>query len=79
MLGGSVTGLTNVADVATDKQGEVYVANGVPGAGSIRIFARGANGDAAPVRVIAGPKTQIVTATAVAVDTDGRIYVGELD
>lgn len=78
-LNGPATGLTAISDVAIDKQGALYVADGGAGAGSIRIFAHGASGNAAPIRVIAGPNTQIGFAYAVAVDTDGRIYVGEQD
>jgi hypothetical protein len=53
----------------------------VPGSGrtvppSITVYAKNASGDAAPVRVIAGPKTGLNWPTGIAVDSDrGDVYV----
>lgn len=53
----------------------------VPGSGklagpSVTVYPRTASGDAAPLRVIAGPKTQLDWPTGVAVDSDtGEIFI----
>jgi hypothetical protein len=86
-IGGRSTGITCLRQAAVDAQGYVYVANltasaqpfgtcGPNGGGEILVFAPDANGDAAPVRTIGGPATGIANASAVAVASDGAVYVG---
>ncbi|GAC1615492.1 MAG: hypothetical protein NVS4B5_05290 [Vulcanimicrobiaceae bacterium] len=80
-IAGSNTGLTDVAALAVDTQGQVYVANrgADPTTSSIRVFAHNADGNVAPVRVIAGPSTTLYSVNAVSVDADGRAYVGQIN
>jgi hypothetical protein len=86
-IGGPNTGISCLRQIAADELGDVYVANfgpcpGMANAGrsaplgSVLVFASNANGNVAPVRTIAGPSTRIKYCTAVAVDTDGTVYVG---
>lgn len=80
VIAGSATGLTDVLDIATDANGSLYVVNGdTVATSSIRIFSAGANGNIAPVRVIAGPQTDFLLGQSVAVDQLGHIFAGEID
>jgi hypothetical protein len=45
------------------------------GSGAVAVYPPGSDGDATPSAVIAGPKTQIASHSAVAVDQSGSIYV----
>ncbi len=71
-----------VADVAADKAGNVYVVQNedcqLPSGclGMISVFARNAEGDATPTRVIQGPDTGLLSSSAIAVNDAGLIYVG---
>ncbi|WP_262848716.1 hypothetical protein [Mumia quercus] len=65
--------LTNARGLAVDGANRLWVANGL--GASVVAFAPGAIGDAEPVRVIKGPRTQIQFATDVALDAAGRVYV----
>jgi hypothetical protein len=80
-IAGSNTGIHDIAGIALDTQGELYVADGGAGtvvaAGSILVFKSGATGNVAPIRTIAGANTQITSPSSIAVDSDGTIYVGE--
>jgi hypothetical protein len=90
-IGGSKTGIACLEQEAVDLRGYLYVANlsrlpsrpssctdAAPNdvTGNVLVFAPSANGDVAPVRVIAGPATRIDHPTAVAVAADGTLYVG---
>ena len=73
------------ADVRWDGQGKEHWpldrTHAVPGSGrnvppSITVYAKGARGDVAPLRVIRGPKTQLNWPTGMAVDAGrGELYV----
>jgi hypothetical protein len=68
----SLTSLTSQASsIAVDATGAVYALNG----NNISVFAPGATGNAAPVRLIAGSLTQLNSAYGIAVDSAQNIYV----
>jgi hypothetical protein len=56
-----------------DENGNAYVAN-VNG-NSVTVYASGANGNAAPIRTIAGEKTKLDLPAAVVLDSSGVVYV----
>jgi hypothetical protein len=59
-VGGGATQLDNPSGLAYRAAGdEVYLGDGNANGGEILVFARTANGGAAPTRVIAGPDTQL--------------------
>jgi 6-phosphogluconolactonase (cycloisomerase 2 family) len=75
-VGGTATGLGSPTGLAFDALGTLYVANNTAApAGSVTVYAPGANGNVAPVRTIAGSNTGILAPKAVALDPAGRIYV----
>ena len=55
----------------------MYVANSA--SNSISVYAPGASGDVAPLRVISGPNTGISNPWSVALDAAGRVYVANSD
>ena len=60
--------------VATDPTGNLYVATST----DLRVYAAGSSGSASPTRLIpANATTTLTTATALAADTSGNIYVAE--
>jgi len=68
----SLTSLTSQASsIAVDATGAVYALNG----NNISVFAPGATGNAAPVRLITGSLTQLNSASGIAVDAAQNIYV----
>jgi hypothetical protein len=72
-LSGSATGLQQAGGVATDTNGDVFVAD--PVANAISEFAPEANGNVAPIGRIAGPATKLTKPADLAVDDSGRLYV----
>lgn len=72
-LAPSPTGLLEPQFVAVDTSGKIYITNGQ----KVSIFAKGSNGDAAPVAIIAGTNTGLSQPAGVAVDALGRIYVAD--
>jgi hypothetical protein len=68
---GSKTHLWNPDAIAIDKAGYLYVGNEplVPGPppASILVFAPGANGNVAPIQIIAGSKTHLAEVNALSV------------
>jgi len=56
----------------------IYVTNGVYGSPSITVYGRRANGDAVPVRTIAGSNTELRWPMGIAVDRRGKIYVANV-
>jgi 6-phosphogluconolactonase (cycloisomerase 2 family) len=70
--------LTAAFAIAVDRAGALYVVNsddnGITG---VLVFRPGANGDAAPSRIIAGPATKLETPSGVAVDSRGGIFVSD--
>jgi hypothetical protein len=75
---GSKTRLNNPGPLSEDANGDLYVANEhLEAPSSILVFKHGANGNVAPLRVIAGPLTGLSTnyLEAVTVDqTTGKIF-----
>jgi hypothetical protein len=82
VIEGPATGLNNPSDVALDGSGNIFVVNrgslnpNVRDA-SITVYAAGAGGDAAPVRVIGlgGPNANLVDPVGIAVDVRDRIFL----
>jgi sugar lactone lactonase YvrE len=81
VISGSNTGLASPIGLAVDTAGNLYAANcgqcdyGPPGQNSVEEFAAGSNGNAAPIRTIAGSKAQLGYQNQLAVDRKGEIYV----
>jgi sugar lactone lactonase YvrE len=75
---GPELGLVSPQGIALDSHGNPYITSGshqTERKGSITVYAPGATGDAAPIRVIAGPHTELSQPPALVVDKDGRLYV----
>ncbi len=69
---GSLTGLASPEQIATDRSGNLYVANS---AGTITVYAPTATGDVAPLRKIAGAATGLGGGVfGIAVDAAGHVY-----
>src|SRR5208283_4861713 len=45
--------------------------------GTVTIHAKGSNGDAAPIAVIGGPKTGLISPAGIALDSSRNIYVAD--
>ncbi len=77
VITGPSTGLHSCWDVALDSSGKIYVVNnGDFGRDdSITVYAPGSNGDVAPIATIKGPNSDLHSARAIAVGSDGKIYV----
>ena len=74
-ISGALTGLVAPTGITLDANNVIYVTDPDNGAPSVRIFAAGANGNVAPVRVISGALTQLSNPLDVKVDAAGNIYV----
>ena len=62
--------------IAVDGGGNLYVTDiAAPPAQGVFVFAPGANGDAKPIRTIAGPKTQLTDASGLALGAQGNAFV----
>jgi hypothetical protein len=72
-LSGSATGLEGIGGLVFDPVGELYVASSSGEA--IEVFAPGASGNVAPIRVLQGPLTGLADPLGVALDSSGRVYV----
>jgi sugar lactone lactonase YvrE len=71
-------GFGNPSSFAVDREGYLYVGSTVDrllDAGSVAVFAPGADGDVEPVRVLAGPATGLRRPVALALDRRGELYV----
>jgi 6-phosphogluconolactonase (cycloisomerase 2 family) len=69
---GSLTGLASPEQIATDRSGNLYVANS---SGSITVYPQTATGNVAPLRTIAGAATGLGGGVfGVAVDAAGDVY-----
>lgn len=78
VIRGKRTGLTAAFAIAVDPPGNVYVVNSDDMAISgVLVFGPRANGNVAPIRVIAGSATKLETPSGVAVDPRGAIYVSD--
>ena len=69
VIAGPKTGISSPGALSEDSQGDLYVANGFfdgPSATpAILVFAKGANGNVAPIRKLAGPLTGIHNVAAI--------------
>lgn len=77
-ISGLKTRLESPNALALDSHGYIYVVNESDSPKKpdrITIYAPGSNGDAAPVRVIAGPATLLSHPGGVAVDSNGNLFV----
>lgn len=74
-IAGSATGfnlaMSDYGELAIDSSGQLYVAS----LNSISVFAPGANGNVAPIRVISGASTLISSPESIALDAAGNLYV----
>lgn len=78
IIRGNRTRLTAAFAITVDRGGTVYVVNsddnGVEG---VLVFAPGVHGNVAPARIIAGSAAKLETASGVAVDARGSIFVSD--
>ncbi|HEY1866713.1 MAG TPA: hypothetical protein VGG70_00360 [Candidatus Cybelea sp.] len=65
-------------DVAASMSSKIYVANASYPAGSVTVYAKNADGNAAPVQTISGSNTGLVQPEGIAVDDAGKIYVSDI-
>jgi hypothetical protein len=83
IIRGPKTELALPTGIAIDSvNGDIYVLNNRTdsyGDGSVTVYAPGANGDVAPIGVIAGPSTRLVLPNCIALDASGNIYVTNRD
>jgi sugar lactone lactonase YvrE len=70
-------GLNWPEDIAVGDDGSVYVSNYYPNP-VVAVYPRGADGDAAPVRVIGGRGTPVTGPSGLALDEQGRLYVSNI-
>lgn len=83
MISGNNTGLSNPAHIEFDQAGNLFVLNrGTPGSSAdlpgITVYGPGQSGNIAPVRIIRGQRTGLVTPGnpyGIAVTKNGRIFV----
>ncbi len=71
-------GLSHPTGIAVDRVGYLYVLSEVnfqQDSGSVMVFDRGADGNIAPLRVLAGPTTGLRRPQGLAVDRHGYLYV----
>jgi hypothetical protein len=77
---GNNTGIQNAFGIAVDSHGNLYVADYSSEYGpSVLVFSSGTRGNARPASVISGPHTGLHGPTAIAVDSQGDIYVADDD
>ncbi|OFV84578.1 MAG: hypothetical protein A2W26_10580 [Acidobacteria bacterium RBG_16_64_8] len=75
-ISGADTGLSRPVGLALDGVGTLYVLNrGFMALPSLRAYAPGANGNAAPIQTIAGICTGLQVPRNLAVDSEGKLYV----
>ena len=63
----------NLVDLAVDRDGRIYALTNNPD--RILIFATNTQGNASPIRVIAGPRTALSEPFAIAIDSKSRVIV----
>ena len=76
-IAGSKTHLVYPRAVALDGDRNLYVSNYTPleKQRNVAVFAPGANGNAAPLRTISGPATELMAPSALSLDSAGNLYV----
>jgi hypothetical protein len=76
-LSGSNTMIDDVTGVALDDAGNIYVANGnvMGSTPSILEFSAGSTGNVAPIRILSGSATTMVSPGNLSLDSAGNIYV----
>ncbi len=65
------TGLSGVEFVAIDPSGNIYATNSCNG--TVTIYAKGSNGDTAPIAVIGGTNTGLISPGGIALDPSRNI------
>jgi hypothetical protein len=77
VISGSNTDLYSPSGIALDGTGDVYVSNGgfLGENASVTVYASDANGNATPIRMIAGTETGLHTPCGVGLDSAGSVYV----
>ncbi len=75
-ISGPRTGLASPSGVAIDAKHNIYVMNS-PGSGtpSVTVYAPGSHGNVAPIQTIAGPNTEFIEPSGIALDAADDIYV----
>ena len=79
-ISGSKTGIYHPSSVAVDRKGMIYVSSaeqGSPAGCCVTVYAKGANGDVAPIRTISGSNTELDGPNGIAVDSDDNVYVSD--
>ncbi len=71
------TGLADPNSVAIDASGRIYVTNSCFSLATINIYAKGSNGDTAPITTIGGSNTGLKYPVGIAIDSKGKIYVAD--
>jgi len=77
-IGGSETGLNQVAAIAVGMRGMAYALNewgGSQDEGSITVYSRDASGDVAPIRTVSGTNTGLENQTGIALNANGEMFV----
>lgn len=85
-ISGANTGLFQPEGIALDSKNNIYVANsgaggvdGSIGPGSVTVYPAWSNGNVAPSATIIGNNTGLAYPSGLALDSDGNIYVANID
>ncbi|MGP8099314.1 MAG: NHL repeat-containing protein [Candidatus Cybelea sp.] len=79
-ISGSNTGIYHPSSVAVDRKGVIYVSSaeeGSPAGCCVTVYAKGANGNVAPIRTISGSNTELDGPNGIALDSDDNVYVSD--
>ena len=79
-ISGSKTGIYHPSGVVVDRKGMIYVSSatlGSPAGCCVTVYAKGANGDVAPIRTISGANTELDGPNGIALDSDDNVYVSD--
>ena len=74
-LDGATLGFDDVNDLALDRRGNLYVANGVEPSGNVQVFRKGARADRPASVKLGGPVSQIELPRSIHVFKDGSLLV----
>jgi hypothetical protein len=77
-ISGAATRLYAPSGIALDFSGKIYVTNGGGDSKSppnVTVYPPNADGDVAPISIIGGSRTGLITPSGIAVDASGAIYV----